>query len=146
MTARTNPLPLVVHSSGWLADQEKKERKSVKWEAVDASTDEGELFKRMETTTCTTSPLDSEVHDDDVSTKKGIISTESPNCRFPGQEKKERKSVKWQVTDNAPERTGPWKSPKKRDISTRLREMEYCDPKAGQTCCVFDWLRLEEIQ
>jgi hypothetical protein len=80
-------------------------------DAVVASTDEGELFKRMETTT---SPLDSEVHDANVSTKKGILSTESRSCRFPGQEKKERQSVKWQVADNAPERTGPWKAPKRK--------------------------------
>jgi hypothetical protein len=90
---------------------------------VDASTDEGELFKRMETTTYTTinSPLDSEVH------KRGITSSESPDCRFPGQEKKERRSVTWQVADNAPERTGPWKAPKRKKKSrfgTFLRKRE----------------------
>jgi hypothetical protein len=91
---------------------------------VVASTDEGELFKRIETTT---SPLDSEMHDGNASTEKGIFSTESRSNGFPGQGYKERKSVKWQVADTAPERTGPWKAPKRKKKSlfgNLLRKIE----------------------
>jgi hypothetical protein len=41
----------------------------------------------METATGT-APLDSELHDGNVSTKKGIPYTENNSCRFPGRERR----------------------------------------------------------
>jgi hypothetical protein len=69
-----------------------------------------------------TSPLPSQV-DADVPTKRSW---------FTGR-KQEKKSVKWQIDETAPERKGPWKAPRRRGKPT-VDNMNRCQSVPSISC------------